>query len=526
MKPWFTKFQLALLTVYVIVAVDVFGLTLIVPVIVTYARYLGASEASVGYLYAVYSGMALLATFFVGRLSDKYGRRSVFIYCCIGALASFVGSAFSQTFVQFAVCRGISGLFTGTIGNAYAYIGDLVPEKDKPRYISYVTATLSTCFVVGPIIGGGFAALDIRAPFVAAAAMAILELFLVCFYVHDTALPAEEVQDSTTPLLLDEHQPQAESQSNNANCSSPVRDVASPVLRRTDTRDSTDAMIGPDLSTLDAVAARPLPNPSGSGDVEASDELSSQAAPAASSEHTATTDTGEGGTDHDSGYEALDVPPWLNFGAMLIGGLGTFLSSMTYCGMAILIPFLLMDPDFGVVSGRDDDQRQDDDLSSHDSKKLSLLIGYLLTILGTIQVVGMLAVFPRVNKRLGLLFTGSLGALIYGGSFCFLVLVRDLNELYPIVVGMAVGYSLCRPVFPAFLSLVAHKDRRADFQSMSTSFIQLAWICAVGLTQFWALSHAGAILYSGAMSLLNSLVMLVYGVYMYRRRKKADTSDS
>jgi MFS family permease len=545
MKPWFTKFQLALLTVYVIVAVDVFGLTLIVPVIVTYARYLGASEASVGYLYAVYSGMALLATFFVGRLSDKYGRRSVFIYCCIGALASFVGSAFSQTFVQFAVCRGISGLFTGTIGNAYAYIGDLVPEKDKPRYISYVTATLSTCFVVGPIIGGGFAALDIRAPFVAAAAMAILELFLVCFYVHDTALPAEEVQDSTTPLLLHEHQPQAESQSNNDNSSSPVRDVASPALRRTDTRDSTDAMIGPDLSTLDAVAARPLPNPSGSGDVDASEELSSHTAAAASSEHTATTDTGEGGTDHDSGYEALDVPPWLNFGAMLIGGLGTFLSSMTYCGMAILIPFLLMDPDFGVVSGRDDDQRQDDDLSSHDSKKLSLLIGYLLTILGTIQVVGMLAVFPRVNKRLGLLFTGSLGALIYGGSFCsgrrgtpactesspppsppLWGTARSGPELYPIVVGMAVGYSLCRPVFPAFLSLVAHKDRRADYQSMSTCFIQLAWICAVGLTQFWALSHVGAILYSGAMSLLNSLVMLVYGVYMYRRRKKADTSGS
>lgn len=501
MKPLFTKLQLALLTVYVIVAVDVFGMTLIVPVIVTYARYLGASEASVGYLYAVYSAMALFATFFVGRLSDKYGRRSVFIYCCIGAIASFVGSALSTTFVEFAICRGVSGLFTGTMGNAYAYIGDIVPEKDKARYISYVTATLSTCFVVGPILGGGFAAIDIRAPFMAAAAMAVLELFLVWFYVHDPSGIVEEgTAEATAPLLEEEGEAGTEQ-------------WAGTRPARTDTMDSTDLLVGPDLGEQRSSADLPA-------QVSA---LHSEVAntSAAAAEPAGSTSAAPAGADGEIGFEPLDVPPWLNFPAMLIGGLGTFLSSMTYCGMAILIPFMLMDPDFGVVSDSDDPAQEDDELSSSDFKRLALIIGYLLTMLGTIQVVGMLAVFPRVNKRLGLLFTGALGALIYGGSFCFLVLVRRLDQLYPVVVGLAVGYSLCRPVFPAFLSIVAHKDRRADYQSMSTCFIQLAWICAVALTQFWALSHAGAIIYSGAMSLLNALIMLVYGIYTTRRHKRA-----
>jgi hypothetical protein len=80
------------------------------------------------------------------------------------------------------------------------------------------------------------------------------------------------------------------------------------------------------------------------------------------------------------------------------------------------------------------------------------------------------------------------------------------------VVGLALGYSLCRPVYPAFLALVAHKDRRGDYQSMSTCFIQLAWICSIALTYFWSYSHTGAILYSGAFSLLNSAIMLVYGL--------------
>lgn len=535
MKPWFTELQLALLTVYVIVAVDVFGLTLIVPVIVTYARYLGASEASVGYLYAVYSGMALLATFFVGRLSDKYGRRSVFIYCCIGAIASFVGSALSQNFVQFAICRGISGLFTGTLGNAYAYIGDLVPEKDKPLYISYVTATMSTCFVVGPIIGGGFAAIDIRAPFVAAAAMAIFELFLVCFYVHDTIAPTsvEGVSDSSKPLLSEQIEgqwpPQQQAQHQRDHAAS---ESSAAVRSRANTMDSTDMMIGPSFSPMFGLgeggesSEQPLHNSvserADSADSPAGTEpataTAAKAATAAAEQQQQGQHDSQSAEEANPHFEPQDVPPWLNLPAMLIGGLGTFLSSMTYCGMAILVPFLLMDPDFGVVSGGDD-QSDDDDLSSRDSKKLALLIGYLLTLLGSIQVVGMLAVFPRVNRRLGLLFTGSLGALIYGGSFCFLVLVRRLDELFPVVVGLAVGYSLCRPVYPAFLSIVAHKDRRADYQSMSTCFIQLAWICAVGLTQFWAYSHTGAILYSGAMSLLNSLIMLVYGVYTYQPKK-------
>ena len=530
-KPWFNEIQLALITVYVIVAVDVFGLTLIVPVIVTYARYLNATEAAIGYLYAVYSGMALIGSLFVGRLSDRYGRRVVFLYCCVGAIASFAGSALSTTFVQFAVCRGISGLFTGTMGNAYAYIGDLVAEKDKAKYISYVTATMSTCFVIGPIIGGGFAVIDIRAPFIAACAMAIVELLLIWFFVHD---PAERVDaagassneatgisdegirtsDAYSPLLHpgDEESgsftltpnthPAGTSTAPTAPSHPPrnvpnddteeagfvsLNDPSVPPLSRaeddtlhlmaqeehhdhtctaattaTGTEHSDDSSTGSNTSTCDT--ASPL-HPA---------TTSSSAGPASSMNTLPTTVTAYA--------EPADVSPWLNLPALLIGGVGMFLSTTTYCGMAILVPFLLMDPSFGIVSdnsnNNDDinnggDSGDDDGISSGDSKKLSLIIGYLLTILGTVQVFGMLVVFPYVNKRLGLMYTGGVGAALYGATFCLLVLVDRLSYLFPIVVGLAAGYSLCRPVYPAYLSIVAHKNRRADYQTMSTCFNQV-----------------------------------------------------
>eukprot|EP00428_Durinskia_dybowskii_P072338 CAMPEP_0170407798 /NCGR_PEP_ID=MMETSP0117_2-20130122/28441_1 /TAXON_ID=400756 /ORGANISM="Durinskia baltica, Strain CSIRO CS-38" /LENGTH=341 /DNA_ID=CAMNT_0010665073 /DNA_START=399 /DNA_END=1421 /DNA_ORIENTATION=+ len=341
------------------------------------------------------------------------------------------------------------------MGNAYAYIDDIVSDKDKARYISYVTATLSTCFIVGPIIGGGFAAIDIRAPFIVATGMASFELILIWFFVHDTN-PRKSSAD--TPLLSETQQNEDERAEGGVKEDRVEQHVGTEVvnsitLRRADTVDSSDAMIGPSLGVADESKYDPPNCHSGCSSSLPSKENVEAVKP-----------------------ELVNIAPWFNFPALLIGGLGTFLSSMTYCGMAILVPFLLMDPDFGVVSSADDEVSGDnDDISSHDSKSLSLIIGYLLTILGSVQVVSMLALFPRVSKRLGLIFTGSIGAFIYGSSFCMLVFVHRLNYIYPIVIGLAIGYSLCRPVYPAFLSSVAHPDRRADYQAMSASFVQMAW---------------------------------------------------
>jgi len=47
------KLQLALFAVYVVVMVDMFGTTLIIPVIALYAQFLGSSEAQLGNLYTV-----------------------------------------------------------------------------------------------------------------------------------------------------------------------------------------------------------------------------------------------------------------------------------------------------------------------------------------------------------------------------------------------------------------------------------------------------------------------------------------
>lgn len=90
------KTQLALLSIYLVVAVDMFGLTLVIPVSITYSEYLGADKSMIGFLYTAYSVGALLSSLVIGRISDIFGRRKVFLYTLSGAM---ICKRFSLKFV-------------------------------------------------------------------------------------------------------------------------------------------------------------------------------------------------------------------------------------------------------------------------------------------------------------------------------------------------------------------------------------------------------------------------------------------
>jgi MFS family permease len=176
------KLRGAIITLMVVVAVDVLSILLVIPIVDTFAQSLGASKALIGTQFTVYSASSIFASLVVGKLSDYYGRKKIFLFSALGSLVSATACVFVQNFDQFLVASAFSGLFTGTVGTAYAYVGDLIPdEARRRRYISYITATISLCLVLGPLIGGTVATLYLRAPFFVSAGIALLEVVLVIF---------------------------------------------------------------------------------------------------------------------------------------------------------------------------------------------------------------------------------------------------------------------------------------------------------------------------------------------------------
>ncbi|MEV0248838.1 MDR family MFS transporter [Nocardia sp. NPDC050712] len=104
----------------------------------------------------------LLATTIVmpiyGKFGDMFGRRWLFLFAIgVFTLAS-VGAALSTGFWEFIAFRGLQGVGGGGLMIlAQAIIADVVPAKDRGKYMAPMGAIFGITSVAGPLLGGFFA---------------------------------------------------------------------------------------------------------------------------------------------------------------------------------------------------------------------------------------------------------------------------------------------------------------------------------------------------------------------------------
>src|SRR6266480_4470852 len=85
-----------LLPIFLIVSVDVLGLTIILPLLPFYAEKFGASPAVVGLLVSTYALCQLIAGPILGRMSDHAGRRPLLLVSQVGTLIGFLVLAYAN----------------------------------------------------------------------------------------------------------------------------------------------------------------------------------------------------------------------------------------------------------------------------------------------------------------------------------------------------------------------------------------------------------------------------------------------
>jgi len=77
------------------VAVDVLGLTIMIPLLPFYAERMGASPSQVGWLIGIYAACQLISGPLLGRMSDSSGRKPLLIVSQLGTFAGFLVTAFA-----------------------------------------------------------------------------------------------------------------------------------------------------------------------------------------------------------------------------------------------------------------------------------------------------------------------------------------------------------------------------------------------------------------------------------------------
>jgi MFS family permease len=122
-----------ILPVFVIVLIDLLGLTLIIPLLPLYATSFGASAFIVGALGATYPMMQFIGAPILGRLSDRFGRRPILIISQIGTFVGFLILAVSNTLWLLFISRLIDGISGANIATAQAVIADSTNKKTAPK---------------------------------------------------------------------------------------------------------------------------------------------------------------------------------------------------------------------------------------------------------------------------------------------------------------------------------------------------------------------------------------------------------
>ncbi len=178
--------------IFVIVLIDLLGLTIIIPLMPLYATTFGASPFMIGLLGATYPFMQFIGAPVLGRLSDRYGRKPILLISQVGTFIGFILLGLAQSLPILFLARALDGLSGANISTAQAVITDSTHERNRTQGLGLLGAAFGLGFVIGPVIAFGALALtqnDYRAPAFVAAGFSLISIGLTYFWLQETHGP-------------------------------------------------------------------------------------------------------------------------------------------------------------------------------------------------------------------------------------------------------------------------------------------------------------------------------------------------
>lgn len=194
-QPEQPKRKGALGFIFVTLLIDITGFGIIIPVLPDLIRSLihaNLSEASRygGWLLFAYSVMQFIFSPVLGNLSDRYGRRPLLLGSLLGFSIDYCFLAFAPTIWWLFVGRLISGITGASYTTASAYIADISAPEKRAQNFGIIGAAFGLGFIIGPMLGGFLGDINLKLPFITAAALALLN-FMYGYFILPESLSKE-----------------------------------------------------------------------------------------------------------------------------------------------------------------------------------------------------------------------------------------------------------------------------------------------------------------------------------------------
>ncbi|RZL46048.1 MAG: MFS transporter [Pedobacter sp.] len=190
------KKKSALGFIFVTILIDCIGFGIIIPVLPNLIKELSgkslaqASEIG-GLMLLAYAVAQYLFSPVVGGLSDKFGRRIILLISLFGLGIDYVFLSFAQTIGLLFLGRVIAGITGASFTTAMAYIADISTPEKKAQNFGLVGVAFGIGFIIGPLIGSFASHLGIRAPFMVAAGLSLIN-WLYGYFILPESLAKEK----------------------------------------------------------------------------------------------------------------------------------------------------------------------------------------------------------------------------------------------------------------------------------------------------------------------------------------------
>ena len=187
--------------VFFTVFLDLLGFGLVLPFLAKEARdTFGVSAFVATLLGSVYSLMQFAFVPIWGRISDRIGRRPVFIWSIAGTALTMAGLGAGLTWggsiYWLFAARIFGGIATANLGTASAYIADITKPEDRAKGMGLIGAAFGLGFILGPGLGGALSRIAIggrhgAVPCFVAAGLSVVNLVWVVLGLAES-LPPEK----------------------------------------------------------------------------------------------------------------------------------------------------------------------------------------------------------------------------------------------------------------------------------------------------------------------------------------------
>ena len=157
-----------------------------------------------GVIMGLYPLFQLVGAPWLGKLSDRHGRKPVLTLCLVGVLVGYALMALGiawRSLPLLLLSRVVEGFFNGDIAIVQAMAADMSTAKTKPRSFAWINIGMNLGWVVGPMIGGYAAVVsgDYSLAAWLAVAMTLVNLLLVLWLLPNR--PAAACSEQPPPAL-------------------------------------------------------------------------------------------------------------------------------------------------------------------------------------------------------------------------------------------------------------------------------------------------------------------------------------